>query len=132
MVRRSAQAKAIGDRAEQAVLNWLRTHLPAEEAKTVVWVAADGRQPGWDIEYESGGRRVAVEVKGTTGSDFPVVEITANEWEAARALRGDYWLYLVATCTTATPTISRVQDPFGLQTKGALAATPLVWRLART
>ena len=41
-------------------------------------MAQTGRKPGWDIEYEARGCRIAVEVKGTTGAAFPNVEVTAN------------------------------------------------------
>jgi len=61
-------------------------------------VAKEGEKPGWDIHYNDGDYLVAVEVKGTSGSLFSNIELTAQEWKAAQSLGDRYWLYLVTDC----------------------------------
>ena len=72
-----------------------------------------GYIPGWDIEYTEGGQIIGVEVKATRGSAFPSIEVTANEWEAARDLRGRYRLALVVKACSRNPSIEFVDDPWG-------------------
>ena len=129
--RRSRESKAVGDRGEHAVLNWLRANLPSEEAETLVHDAEEGRRPGYDLSYESGGQLVGVEVKATRGSAFPSVEITANEWQAAKALGGRYRLALVASAMTSSPRIDFIDDPAGLVDEGALMIETSVHKVTR-
>jgi Domain of unknown function (DUF3883) len=113
--RRSRFSKAVGERAERVVLQFLRQQLDEAEADTLRWVAAQGETPGWDIEYvDSTGRWVAVEVKGTQGPRFLSVDLAKNEWDAAQALYDRCWLYLVASCVSLNPRIEPVRDPAGL------------------
>jgi len=110
--RRSRFAKAVGQRAERVVLQFLRQQLDKAEADTLRWVAVQGETPGWDLEYvDSTDRLVAVEVKGTQGPRFLSIDLTKNEWDAACALRDQYWLYLVASCISMEPRIEPVRDP---------------------
>ena len=131
ITRRSGRAKAIGDAAEEVVKDWLEEHLPTEQRQTVIWVAKKGRKPGWDIQYEADGRRIVVEVKGTTGASFPNVEVTANEWLAAERERESYRLCLVTHCESASPMLLWIEDPWGELLAGRLEAVPMVWRLDR-
>ena len=94
LLRHSKRSKEIGDKAEEVVRDWLKENLPGDQGSTVVWAAKEGRHPGWDIEYSDGESRIAVEVKGTTGSCFPNVQVTANEWLAAERERSQYRLFL--------------------------------------
>jgi hypothetical protein len=128
--RRSRRSKAVGDQAEQVVFDMLKRTLSAVQRISLRWVAKASEQPGWDIQYGDGDNVTAVEVKGTTGSKFPTLEITANEWAAAAALRERYWLYLVADCLTLHPRIQKLQDPFGKVQVGAYSVAPLVWRFS--
>lgn len=129
-LRRSRFSRAVGERAERVVLQFLRQKLDEAEADTLRWVAAQGETPGWDIEYvNSTDTLVAVEVKGTQGPRFLSVDLTKNEWDAARALRDRYWLYLVASCVSMEPRIEPVRDPAGLADRGVLMATPNRWRI---
>ena len=66
--------------------------------------AAQGRHPrdvhqgnSWDIEsYDSRGNLLRyIEVKGRGPEDASVVTLTENEWEAARRLGEQHWLYIV-------------------------------------
>jgi hypothetical protein len=130
--RRSGRAKEIGDKAEALVLKWLRDTLPEDQAETLVWEADEGRKPGWDIQYEADGEVIGIEVKGTTRSEFPAFEVSANEWEAAKKLRGRFRLVLVARCESDRPRIHVIEDPWRLTLEGDLEAAPLAWRVART
>jgi hypothetical protein len=68
--------------------------------------------PGFDIvSARSDGSRLAIEVKGRAGTGE--VELTENEWAKACNLRDGYWLYAVYGCSTSSPQLLRVADPFG-------------------
>ena len=69
--------------------------------------------PGFDILSlrSASSQQRCIEVKGR--ADAGDVEITENEWARACNLREDYWLYVVYHCSTSTPQLVRVQDPFG-------------------
>jgi hypothetical protein len=130
--RRTGQAKVIGDQAEKIVAEWLRRILPKQCRASVVWRAQRGEQPGWDIDYrDASGTEQMVEVKGTKTAYFASIEITENEWAAARDYRQQYWLFLVSSCMSRSPKIEKLRDPYGQVEKGALAATPAAWRVER-
>jgi hypothetical protein len=130
--RKSNQAKLIGDRAEEIVVNWLLSTLSPAERSTLRWVARDGEKPGWDIEYVgANGELERIEVKGATTKNLTGVEITANEWRAAAEHRSSYSLILVAECLSSTPTVQLIRDPFALLESGDLLAEPSSWSLIR-
>ncbi len=128
--RRSRYAAKIGKRAEEVVYDHLQKTLPAKYARSLRWVSDEGETPGWDIEYREGsGKRVLIEVKGTSGPKFPNIEITAQEWSAATQYRRSYWLYLVVHCLSKKPVIQMIKDPFGISRDGKFSLYPLLWRL---
>jgi hypothetical protein len=130
--RRSMQAKAVGDRAEDLVYRWLLKTLPQPNRASVDWVARRGLTPGWDIEYlDSSGSRKSIEVKGTALSRFAAVELTANEWRAAVTERTGFAIALVASVFSAAPRLALLWDPFGLAESRKMAATPTGWRLVK-
>jgi hypothetical protein len=130
--RRSSQAKIVGDKAEELVLEHLRQTLTPNERKSLRWIADEGQYPGWDIQYESDAHGdVYIEVKGTTGKVFATVEVTANEWIAAEREQDRYWLYLVAGCLSAKPVIEPIQNPASLAKAGQLEVWPSVWGIRR-
>lgn len=51
----------------------------------------------WDIESDSAGGKIEryIEVKGRGPKDSKEVMLTAPEWEAARRLGDQHWLYIV-------------------------------------
>src|SRR5262249_37139349 len=129
--RYSRNAAPIGRRAEELVHRYLSVNAASLGATWIRWVAQEGVTPGWDLEYrDERGELVAVEVKGTTGSQFAAIELTAGEWRAAQALGEHYWLYLVSECCSTSPKIQRLQNPAALVESGAAVAQPLVWRFA--
>lgn len=48
------------------------------------------------------------EAKGRAG--IGEIALTSNEYDTARRLRNDYWLYVVFNCTS-TPELHIIQDP---------------------
>jgi hypothetical protein len=128
--RRSKYSAAIGKRGEEIALAYLRQILSPTEAKTLRWTAAESETPGWDIEYRSGGNLVAIEVKSSAGPAFPFLEVSANEWNAARRLGATYRLVLVADVKTRSPRVQVVENPADLVDRGIVRLEPAVWRMA--
>ena len=125
--RRSRNAKAVGDRAEEIALEYIKRYVP--ENTKVDWVANQGETPGWDIQYRNAdGDLIAVEVKGTTASYFSTFELTQNELDAARRLSNRYWLYLVADCGGASPQIQRIQNPVSWVDEERINLKPIRWQ----
>lgn len=130
--RYSGQAKQVGDAAEELFLNWLREREPdSDRREEIVWVAAEGQTPGYDIEDRRSRQVVAYEIKGTRGAAFPSVEITANELMAAEALAARYNLVLISDCQGTRPIIEIIPNPASLLKAGALSSTPILFRLQK-
>jgi hypothetical protein len=72
---------------------------------------------------------MAVEVKATSGKRFLNLDITANEWKAAREKGPHYSLYLVADCLSIKPKIQIINNPYSLYLKRKIAVYPLLYRL---
>ena len=128
--RRSDRAREVGDWAEERVLKHLRERLSSRCRDSLRWVAREGKTPGWDISYEGDdGQLVAVEVKGTTLSRFPSLEMTNNEWSAAERMGSRYLLALVVGVYSSETRVALMQDPFAAKGRGLFAVEPLSWRL---
>ena len=128
--RRSDRARAVGDWAEERVLKHLRERLSGRGRDSLRWVAREGKTPGWDISYEGDdGQLVAVEVKGTTLSRFPSLEMTSNEWSAAERMGSQYVLALVVGVCSNKTRVALMQDPFAAKRRGLFVVEPLSWRL---
>jgi len=131
-LRRSKFSTAIGDCGESLVYEYLQSSLEADGAHSFRWNARERETPGWDMEYKNKNNVLqAIEVKSTTGSRFPSIEITANEWEAASRLRENYHLALVAKTLSDEPLIEFVNDPYGLFEEGTLTAKPTTYQIER-
>jgi len=126
--RRSKRSKPLGDRGEEIVRDHLREILTREEADTIEWRAERGETPGWDIDYRSGGRLLAVEVKSTVSPSFLSIELTANEWRAAESKGANYRLALVADVASPSPRIEFLDDPFKRVTDGEASVEPVVFK----
>lgn len=129
--RRSGRAKAIGDIGEQIFLKWLIDQTRHEERHKIVWVAKTGATPGWDIESRLKIPHQVYEIKATNGERFPAIEITANEWAAAKELRECYNLVLITECESAHPRIQIINDPWRLFEQKQLHAEPTSYRIVR-
>jgi hypothetical protein len=125
-VRRSVEAKRVGDRAEQIVRAELLRTLPPAAAETLVHHAAIGETPGYDLSYSRDGDLFAVEVKGTVSASMDTFEITAGEVLASRRLGSRYHLYLVASVDSSSPNLQVIE---GLGNEFDLTPTRFVARL---
>jgi hypothetical protein len=50
-----------------------------------------------------------IEVKGR--ADIGEIALTSNEYNTAKRLRRDYWLYVVFHCATPNPSLNTLRDP---------------------
>ena len=102
-----------------------------EDISGLRWVAQEGETPGWDIEYQTSDKRlIRIEVKSTQSQSIRSVEITANEWRAAKLYRARYRLALVASCLSTEPIIQFIVDPFGAFEKGNIELSPVRFQIA--
>jgi hypothetical protein len=123
--RKSKRAKEVGDWAELAALEFLRRLGGCTD---VIYRAARGETPGWDIDYrDPAGVLNRVEVKGTVGGAFATIDLTANELRAAREHGEAYWIFLVANCLTDRARIQRIRNPAQRVADGAWTATPALY-----
>ena len=130
--RYSRNAKQVGDRAEAIVHRYLSDQLRQNGGTKLRWVAQKGETPGWDIEYlDAHGELTAIEVKGTGATAFTSVELTQNEWNAARKLGERYRLFLVTECLGISPKFQEIENPARLAAKGELNIVPVRWKLGR-
>lgn len=129
--RYAKNATPVGNRAEEVVHQFLVRKCAELGAKNIRWMSREGLTPGWDLQYENReGDTIAIEVKGTTAPAFTSIDITAGEWRAAMDMKDHYWLYLVADCCGARPSIQRIQNPAVLLESGIATLTPMVYRFS--
>ncbi|EDY82210.1 hypothetical protein VDG1235_1830 [Verrucomicrobiia bacterium DG1235] len=105
--RRRSKAKEAGDAAEQFVVKWEidQGHVPE---------LFGGNNPGYDIESRVEDSLRYIEVKSVTGNwGGEGVKLSNTQFEYARRLREDYWLYVVEFAGTPSPVVHRIQDPYG-------------------
>jgi hypothetical protein len=110
LARRSSTAKQIGDRAELLVKRLLEQTLPQELLPTLRHHAANGETPGYDLSYGPADSVVAVEVKGSVQASVASIELTANEWGAAKSLGDRYHLYIVGNVNSTRPVIEVIEN----------------------
>jgi hypothetical protein len=114
--------RALGHRGEKAVYLAERRRLTSLglDPEQVRWVSKDRPLSPYDIESLLNGQRVYIEVKATKGSDpFAPFEISAAELIFGLQKRGNYLIDRVTEAHTATPAITRFEDPLGLLSSGS-------------
>jgi hypothetical protein len=119
----------LGKRGEEIVLQYLRSTLSPAELATLRWTSDAGELPGWDIEYKSQEKLYVFEVKASGGPAFPSIEISANEWDAAKRLGSQYRLMLVAQVRSTSPQIQIIENPAALVDQGQVDLQPSMWRM---
>lgn len=86
-----------------------------EESQGRVVTVMPQNHPGYDIESrsaETGDIERYIEVKSCGGAwDVDGVGMTVTEFNKARELGNQYWLYVVDWATSDQPDIHRIQDP---------------------
>ena len=124
--RYSKNAKIIGDRAEEIVLELLKK----EGMKEVVWVAQLSEKPGYDIKFiDIDGVEKYVEVKGTATKRFPNFILTMNELNSSERYRNQYYIYLVAECLSKSPKIQKICDPYSFFENNKWEKTPISYNI---
>lgn len=131
--RRSKSAKQIGDLGEKIVLEYLRNEATSlKEADKIVWVAQQGKKPGYDIEdCRNRNAIVGYEVKATTGAMFPHFDLTDNELQTACEMGENYILALVSNVTSEKPRLQFITNPYKLIEDNELMVRPVVHRVER-
>ncbi|MEW6178178.1 MAG: DUF3883 domain-containing protein [Pseudomonadota bacterium] len=127
--RRSKRSKEVGDEAELYVLDLLRDgQVPGVTAKNVEHVA--DQKVGWDIQYvDELGRRVMVEVKGSTATRFGNFELTINELNCLHQHGDKYHFYLVGGCKSKTRKVQVITDMAERLTLEKAKASPITFRV---
>ena len=124
----SKRAKLIGDLGESYVFNFLKN----KRVKNLRWLANENIKPGWDIEFlDEHNSLKCIEVKSTTKKYFSSIQITKNEWDAAKRKGKDYELWLLTEVESATPKVSIIQD-FKSCVPENYILDPLIYRLKRS
>ena len=98
--RRTQQSKKIGLAGERHVYKYEYDKLVKSGNKNLADKIAKHFEnhefPGWDItSYNTDGSEKFIEVKSTKGSKINQLEITSNEWDAAKREGDKYFIYLV-------------------------------------
>jgi hypothetical protein len=116
--RYSPQSRKVGDAGERVVMRYERERLieigRKDLADRVRWHGPVREFFGWDItSFDDDGKEFFIEVKSSVGKVVTCVNLTANEWEAARdaARRDRYCIYIVTNALSASPSIERLRNP---------------------
>lgn len=112
---------ATGERGEGAPPPALVEHVEAEAMNLAMnFEKEQGRIPEdvsmrehYDIRsYDpKTGETRHIEVKGLSGFDLSLVELTTAEFKVAERLADKYWLYVVLGISTSNPTLLAIRDP---------------------
>ncbi|MBH72197.1 MAG: hypothetical protein CMM57_00715 [Rhodospirillaceae bacterium] len=125
----SRQSKTTGDAGELIVFEYLKKY--EDEISELRWVAQEKETPGWDIEYKNkDGTLICVEVKSSQSKSISGIELTRNEWKAAKDQGANYKLALVAQCLSLKPIIQFIDDPFAAATAGKIDLQPTRFELS--
>ena len=98
--RRTQESKKIGKEGEQLVYKYEYEKLKKIDkenlAKKIIMHCEINEYPGWDItSYDKNENLIYIEVKSTKGNAINQLDITRNEWEAAKKEKDNYFIYLV-------------------------------------
>lgn len=137
--RYSPESRKVGDAGERVALTFERNHLTnlgrQDLANRVRHHAAELEFVGWDItSFDDDGNEIFIEVKSPVGKTISSVNLSVNEWEAARdkARRDRYYIYLVTNALSAAPSIERLRNPADHVDAGRLLCEAIVYELQLT
>lgn len=135
--RHTKESKVIGDLGEDIVIEYERNRLnklgKGHLASEIVHEDKEKRYPGWDItSFNELEENIYIEVKATSGDTINSIELTVNEWEAAKnpQYRDNYYLYLVTKVLSAKPCIECLRNPFAFVESGELSIQPIRFELS--
>lgn len=121
---RERQQRRIGWRGEEVAYEWECRRLKSAglDPPPVVWRSKSHEFATYDIESidPDDGQRIYIEVKSTSEED-PATPFEISEAELRWAMRhgSRYWIYRVTSTNTATPRLTRYQDPAAWLRSGA-------------
>jgi hypothetical protein len=87
---------------------------------------------GWDItSLDDSGNEFFIEVKSSVGKTVSSINLTVNEWDAARdaARRDRYCIYIVTNALSAAPSIERRPNPASYVDGGQISCEAIVYEL---
>jgi len=112
---RERSQREIGRRGEEVAYHAERVRLErlGWDPDTVVWRSSERPFAPYDIEsLDEDGQRIYIEVKATISSDpTDAFEISEAELQYALQKRSSYYIYRVTEAHTATPLVTRYNDP---------------------
>lgn len=126
--KKQKQMKQIKAAGEQIALDYLRRILPYHIQESLRRVASKEETPGWDCEYKDNSEVVAITVKASDSPETAVIELSTNEWNAARILKNNYNIFLVFKALTDKPIIEIINDPYAEVNSGNITVIPSDFR----
>ncbi|MCF6150532.1 MAG: DUF3883 domain-containing protein [Candidatus Kuenenia sp.] len=123
--KQSNQVKAAG---EQIALDYLRRILPYHIQKSLHRVASKEETPGWNCEYKDNSEVIAITIKASESPEISIIELSTNEWDAARILKKNYNIFLVFQALTENPRIEIINDPYTKINSGKITLIPSDFR----
>jgi hypothetical protein len=133
--RRTEQSKKIGTAGEEHVYayeyNKLKNLNKKDLADKIKKHFEIYEYPGWDItSFDKDGHEIYIEVKSTKGAEINQLEITSNEWEAAKIYGQKYYIYLVNNALNEKIKIfETIQDPYKLVKEKKIIISTSVYEL---
>ena len=133
--RRTQESKKIGLAGENIVFNYeyekLKKRGKEDLAQKIQKHYENNEFPGWDItSYNEDGEKIYIEVKSTSASNINSLEITNNEWTAAKNERENYHIYLVNNALNEKGKVFEIlKDPYGETEKGNIEISTSIFQL---
>ena len=133
--RRTQQSKKIGIAGEEHVYeyeyNKLKNLNKTDLADSIKKHFEVYEYPGWDItSFDKNGNEIYIEVKSTKGTTINQLEITSNEWSAAKAQGQKFFIYLVNNALNEKVKIfETIQDPYKLVEEEKIEISTSVFEL---
>tara|TARA_B100002052_G_C15817607_1_gene568987 strand:- start:51 stop:1271 length:1221 start_codon:yes stop_codon:yes gene_type:complete len=133
--RRTQESKKIGEAGEKYVYEYEYNKLVKANridlAKKIDKHCERYDYPGWDItSYDLNGKEIYIEIKSTKGEVINDLDITDNEWEAAKTRGSNYHIYLVNNVFKENVKIfKRIQNPALQVSKKKILLSTAVWNL---
>lgn len=132
--RYSPESRKVGDAGERLVFTYECNRLAQlgrqDLADRVRWHSQHLEFPGWDItSFDDQGEELYIEVKASVGEFVSVLNLTVNEWEAAKrpSQAERYLVYLVTSALSQQPVIERIANPAALVEQGKITCEPIVY-----
>jgi hypothetical protein len=134
--RYSPESRKVGDAGERIVVRHEQERLARigrqDLADRVRCHAQEKEFLGWDItSFNEDGEEIFIEVKSSIGKRVSCVNLTGNEWDAARKLerQDHYYIYVVTGALSSIPNIERLRNPASYVCEGQLVCSPIAYSL---